>query len=260
MRNTTILAALALTACAGWNNLPSQDNTSLDKPLWNPAGVVPSEHGVYVPLTESGGLALVTAEGPNGTADRIDLGEGRLTRLTASPSGDTLVAFVERVMCDYSGDDKPPNLVDDCPEDDRIVTTELDVVRGKKVESSVALSGSYNAIAYADDGRYAIAYLDFSDPQLLLDGVINLTSVVVLDLTTGETTPVSGSTNGFTAASARWLCVAPFEEKTRWATRLPPTWVWPGLACWRPRRFQTLPCGASAVCPPGAARSPRHST
>lgn len=190
-RHTRLLPLLAMAACAGWANLPDGQSTSISEPLWDAAKAVGTQHGVYVPLPYSGGLALVTPKGNGGSATRLDLGEGRLFRLAANPDGDTLLAFIERTVCDYEGDDKPPTLVDDCATDDRERSTEIAVIRGNKVEDTVALDGVYNAVRWSDDGSYAVAYLDFTDPNLVLEGVINLTSVVALDLQRNLSTPVS---------------------------------------------------------------------
>ncbi len=192
MSRTPIVLALLLAGCAGWNNLPDQSYAWLDAPLWQPDGVLASDRGVYVPLPHSGGLAFVSPEGPEGTATRIELGEGSLTRLTASPGGDTVVAFIERYRCSDNPDEKKtPKILDDCPGNRTEVETELNIIRGKKVDASMPLSGTFNAIAYSEDNKFAVAYLDFNDPTLELDGVVNLTSVVVLDLETTEPTPVS---------------------------------------------------------------------
>jgi hypothetical protein len=150
---------------------------------------VASNHGVYVPLTRSGALALVSNQG-QGSAVRVDIGEGRVAELSVAPDNETVVAFSERYACDHEGDGKAPTELEDCDSDSVVVTTELNVVAGAKIASTVEMVGTFNAISYSDDGSFAIAYLDFDDPDLQLDGVISLTSVVVLDLAKGVSTPV----------------------------------------------------------------------
>lgn len=174
------LLLAVLTGCAGWGNLPHQSNTDVDRPLWDPTDAVPSQHGLYVTLPHAGGLALLTKDGNEGRATRIDLGEGRLTKLSASPDGATLLGFVEYVLCDVEGDQKEPRYVEDCNEDDRVYRTELSIVRGDRVEDTFALDGAFNAVRWSSDGSYAIAYLDLAN--LRIDGVIDLTSVVAIDL------------------------------------------------------------------------------
>jgi len=191
-----LLAALLLGSCAGWNHLPVQGELELDAELWDPYRAKATVDGLYVPLTHSGGLALIPA--PKGDPKRIDLGEGKLTKLTASPDRTRLVAFIETFTCDEE-DPKAAakdRYVDDCPTAKLKATTTLRVVEGNKVLPAVEVDGTFNAITYANDGKYAIAYLDFSDPDLELDGVVNLTSVIVLDLEAGVSTPV---TVGFAA-------------------------------------------------------------
>ena len=121
---------LMLAGCVSWGNLPEQDNHWLDGDLWAPSQAVASTHGVYVPLTQAGGVALVT-QAQGGSAQRVDIGEGRVTQLSVAPNQETVVAFVERYTCDYEGDDKPPELVQDC--DDLVAETELSVLDGTKI-------------------------------------------------------------------------------------------------------------------------------
>jgi len=191
-----LLALTLLSSCAGWNRLPEQGALQLDDPLWDPYRAQATEEGLYVPLTHAGGLALIPT--PRGEPVRIDLGEGRLTKLTASPDRSRLVAFVETYACDEDDPSKAKHhrYLGDCPTKKTETTTTLRVIEGEKALPATEIGGTFNAIEYADDGQFAIAYLDFSDPDLNLDGVVNLTSVAVLDLERGLSTPV---TVGFAA-------------------------------------------------------------
>lgn len=166
------LAALAI-GC-GWNHLPQQDDITLPRQLWNASKAVPTSDGLYVQLSRSGGLALLRPGDEEVTY--VDIGEGRVVEVAAAPDDRTLVTFVERTWCDDEGD---------CDEE-----TEINVVRDGAVEATLEVDGVYNAVTYAADGRFGIAYLDLSQ-NVDLQGVTNLTSVVVLDLQSGTTTPVS---------------------------------------------------------------------
>lgn len=189
MRRAALFALLA--GCISWDNLPDQGTLTLD-PLWDPTGAVATEDGLYVPLTHSGGLALL---GPGRDPKRVDIGEGRLTRLLAAPDGVTVVAFVETYTCspedprDARGVDTP----EDCPGGALEVQTQLSVVRDGQLGARQAFAdGSYNRLEFAEDGRFAVAYRDFDDPTLVLEGVINYDAVLVVDLQGEEDpTPVS---------------------------------------------------------------------
>lgn len=178
---------LLLGACS-WNRLPQQSNQYLDEPLWDAAAAVPTVDGLYVPLPHAGGLALVPQQGD---PSRVDLGEGRLTQLAASPDGERVIAFVERYRCqpDDPHDARGVRLPEDCPDDALLTETQLSVVAGGKVDTDLTVDGSYNTLSFSADGRFGIAYVDFSK-DIEIDSVLNLTGIVVLDLEAGETTLV----------------------------------------------------------------------
>jgi hypothetical protein len=179
--------ALALSGC-GWNHLPEQDSLYVARSLWDPRGAVPTEDGLYVSLPFAGALVLVS---PGEDPVLVDVGEGRVTRVDAARDGRTVIAFVERYTCspDDPREARQVELPEDCAEDDLAVATELSLVSGGEVTSTEDVSGAYNAVAFSEDGRYAVAYLDFSR-AIEIDGVLNLTGVVIIDLQAETTTPV----------------------------------------------------------------------
>lgn len=194
-RTLTVLMVLALSAC-GWNHLPDQNHTWLDTPLWDAAGAVATTGGVYVRLPAAGELALVQTDG---SSTIVDTGVGEVTRLLDTPDDGTVAAFVERTRCDLDDPDELAKieLVADCPYDARETITELLIVRDGAVDLTFEVGGAYNSLAWSDDGRYAIAYLDFSEGLDTEDmGIVNLTSILVLDTATGDSQPV---TVGFAA-------------------------------------------------------------
>jgi len=180
---TPLFASLALLASCGWNHLPQQETLEIPRQLWDADNAVPTVDGLYVRLSRSGGLALLRPgrEEPS----LVDIGEGRVTEVAAAPDDRTLVTFVERSYCADDGEEEPDP--DDCEIE---VETEINVVSNAEVQATLSVEGTYNAVSYAADGRFGIAYLDLSQ-NVQLQGVTNLTSVVVLDLQTGQTTPVS---------------------------------------------------------------------
>lgn len=203
MRTTLLSVALGavLAGCAGWNNLPNQEEIFAFDALWDPHNALPTADGLYVRLPSAGGLALLQK---NGTSQRVELGEGRVQRVTVAPDGETVVAFVDRYTCEpRDPDDKPPRLADDCARDQLTVAREIVVIRDGKLQGkALELDSTLNAITYAEDGRFAVAYVDFDDPSLQVSGVVSLTSIVVLDLEQGVSTPVS---IGFAADQALFV-------------------------------------------------------
>jgi len=187
MRTTTSLAALvplALLASCGWNHLPQQESITLKQQLWNPSDTYPTRSGVYVKLPRSGGLALLRPDREEPML--VDIGEGKVARVTVAPDKDTLVTFVERIYC-VDRDEEEELDPETCETE---LETEISVIDNGSVRSTLDVDGAFNAIEYATDGQYGIAYLDLSQ-NVQLEGVTNLTSVVVMDLLTGATQPVS---------------------------------------------------------------------
>jgi len=189
MRRSPLLPLALLAASCGWGHLPQQDDVRYELPLWDPVRAVPTVDGLYLLLPEAGGLTLVD---PRGEAKGVDLGPGRVTEISVAPDGHTVVAFVLRERC--VADDES-----DCADIDR--TRELVVIDGGEVSTTLDVEGTFNAVAYSSDGDVGVAYLDLTQ-EVELDGVTNLTSVVVLDLQTGTTTPVN---LGFAAEQVRFV-------------------------------------------------------
>lgn len=182
------LPLLALVGC-GWN-LPDQSRTYID-PLWDPSGVITTADGLYGMLPHAGGLVLLKSGAP---AERVDIGEGRVTALSVAPDGGpaTIAAVVERYRCDT--DDKKETrgvkTLADCASDDLKVLNEIDLVRDGVVENEVALDAPFDSLVWSPDGSHAIGWIDLANAADI-HGVVNLTSVVVIDAATGDAVPVS---------------------------------------------------------------------
>lgn len=189
MKRISPLLFTLLTASCGWNYLPSQSTVTLyDQVLWNPYGAVPTLDGLYVSLPRTGQVALLS---PGKTPDSrlVAVGEGRIVNLSAAPDQRTVLAFVERYRCEP---DDPKDLrwiheVQDCPDGDLRVETEVDLIVDAEVTTRVEIAGQFNAVTYAPDGRFAVAYLDLNDQSLTLEGVVDLTSVAIVDLQDAQT-------------------------------------------------------------------------
>lgn len=173
----SLLALLALSC--GWN-LPDQQSTTLDEPLWDAAGAVATGRSLYVRLPYAGALVRLA---PGEEPELVDLGEGRVTRIAAAPDGETVVAFVERYLCepDDPREARRVQTLDDCRSSDLTVETEISLVTEGAAETGQPINGAYNSVAFSSDARYAVAYVDFSK-GVELQGVVNLTGVVLIDL------------------------------------------------------------------------------
>lgn len=187
MRRHMLIAA-ALAGC-GWNNLPDGQSVNIGDPLWDPASVVAAEDALYVRLPAAGRLARVTPDG----AELVDLGAGRLERMDLAPDGSTLVAFVGRYDCvsDDPRDTRGVKTVEDCPASFLERSTQVVTVVEGEVQTTIDVGTHFNALEFSDNGRWAVAWLDVDAGIDLSGGVVDLTSVLVLNLETGTAMPLS---------------------------------------------------------------------
>ena len=108
------------------------------------------------------------------------------TRLLAAPGGTRLLAFTQWPICTTETDEKI-ELVDDCPAQDLEYGYGLDLVAATEIYATADVPGFMNAIALAPDGETAVAYLDYEGgDDLPVDGVVDLSEVVFLDLEDGS--------------------------------------------------------------------------
>lgn len=180
---------LTLLVGCGWNHLPSENYHYLDQPLWDAFRAVPTRDGLYVPLPYAGAAVLVRDDA---TWERVEIGEGRLTHLYAAPDETTVLAFIERYLCTTEDprEAKKVETADDCRDADLETFTELSLVKDGVPGEPTEVSGAYNQVAFSDDGKYAIVYIDFTQ-GIDINGPLNLTGVVVVDLLDGSSTPVA---------------------------------------------------------------------
>lgn len=182
------LPLLALIGC-GWD-LPHQSWTSV-APLWDPRGVLATDDGLYGLMPHAGGVVLLR---PGEDAVRVDIGEGRATRLSSAPTGGpaAVAAVIERYRCatDDPKETRGVHMVEDCAADDLQVDNEIDLIRAGEVSSAIALDAPFDSLVWSPDGSHAIGWIDLANAAGI-HGVVNLTSVVVIDATAGTATPVS---------------------------------------------------------------------
>ena len=178
-RMNRILLLPLLVGC-GWNHLPGNGTTQLDGPLWDPYRTVATTGGLYVPLPHTGQIAWVEADGD---ASLVDVRPAVLGDLVVAPDPTAAIAFLQRVGCPADGPD-------DCPSEDQEVLTDVAVLRDGEVEDQIEVPGAFNTLGFSNDGTWAIAWLDLSG-NLPTSGVVSLSSVLVVDLVSGDGWPVS---------------------------------------------------------------------
>ncbi len=184
----SLLPLLTLAAC-GWD-LPNSGNAYLHLPLWDARGIQATVDGLYVPMPHNGGITLLA---PGEDARRVDIGEGRVVNITVPPasSAATVAAVIERYRCEVD-DKKEARKVDrlaDCADEDLKVDVEIDLIAGGVVTSSVPLDTPFRSMVWNAAGTHAIAWTDAATAAGI-DGVVNLTSVTVIDTIAGTATAV----------------------------------------------------------------------
>jgi hypothetical protein len=197
MNTKTIIpsaAALVLLACNPWDNLPLDGWSWLDEPLWSDE-VVAASDGLYVRLPHAGALLRVL---PAGETSVVELGGAEPVSMALGPDGDTIVLFQQLTTC--VTDEPRVDELSECPDEDLVVDHQLALVRDGEVvgdDGPVAVPGHYNRLAFSpwdeDSGTdpVAVAYLDYEGGSIDVDGVLNLTEVLFVNLRTGDTARVS---------------------------------------------------------------------
>ena len=186
--------ALLLLGCNPWDNLPLDGWSWLEDPLWDDE-VVAATDGLYVRLPHAGALMRITTAGETST---VDLGDAEPVSMALGPDLDTIVLFQQWDDCDT--DDPDVETLSDCPEDDLVTHHELSLIRDGQVvgeNGPVDVPGHYNRLEFSpwseDSGTdpVAVAYLDYEGGGIDVEGVLNLTEVLFVNLRTGATAPVS---------------------------------------------------------------------
>ena len=180
-----LLSLAALSACNPWGDLPDNGSYYLDDALWD-AEVVAAADGVYARLPSARKLVRVT---PEGSSDVVDLGAYAPRRLLPTPDGAAVLAFTDAPVCDTQDEDI--ETVEDCLDelgDDFLSDTyALSIIRDGKEDAHFDISVPFNAVQFTADGQTAVAYLDYTAGQDLdIDGALNLTEVLFIDVGSGE--------------------------------------------------------------------------
>jgi hypothetical protein len=187
MARTTWLIPLGLLGCDPFGHWP--EGAESVEPLWDRHVVPSADGGVYVTLPRAHSLVYAA---PGADAVRVELEhDAEPTRLLSSPGGTRMLAFTQWPICAAETDDKI-ELVEDCPPGDLEYGYGLELVKGTAAYATADVPGFMNAIAFAPGGEIAVAYLDYeSGDELPVDGVVDLSQVVFLDLEEGETHSLS---------------------------------------------------------------------
>ena len=173
---------LALLACHPWDHLPGNGYGYLDLATWDPE-VVSATDGVYVRLPAAGQLARVK---PDGSTTLVGLDGASPDRMILAPDDETVLVFASWPVCD--DDDPEIKVVEDCREEDLHTESELAIVRNGARDHVADVPSQFNAMAFSASGSVAVAYIDQTQASAIeVDGVLNLTEAVFIDLATGET-------------------------------------------------------------------------
>jgi hypothetical protein len=194
-------AALVLLACNPWDNLPLDGWSWLDEPLWD-HDVLAASDGLYVRLPHAGQLVRLNA---GAEPVVVDLLGAEPTSMSLGPDLETVVVLQTATSC--VTDEPKVDEMAECPEDDRVVDHQLALVRDGALLDGVepvSIPGHYNRLAFSpwQEGSttspVAVAYLDYEGSSIDVEGVLNLTEVLFVDLRSGGTARVSV---GFSASN-----------------------------------------------------------
>lgn len=185
MRTLSLVALVALAGC----DLPLQKTYTIDS-RWDPSDATVLSDGLYFRLLQTPGMVRLSS---NGTVTPVDFSGGFVDEVLPSPDGSSAVALVRNRTCEGSEEElKGIETMEDCPRDLVVETQRWSVLKDGAVVRDLHTSPELNALAWSEKGTRAIAFLDFDQlddhPGL---GVLNLTSVEVVNLETGIATPIS---------------------------------------------------------------------
>ena len=181
MRNPFLISTLTLLASCGWDTITPNHTVQLDGAIWDAQSGISSSSGLYFRLPTVNGLGLV---GKDGTFTRVSI-DGALTNVFPSPDGETLIGLVDQTTCP---DDDDAILISDCEEPE--VSAQLVSIVDGNITNSVQLDQPFNAISWDETGTTAIAYIDSDLGDISSNGVVSLTTVLVITPADNSITPV----------------------------------------------------------------------
>lgn len=178
-------------ACADPWDLPGKGNVDLDGPFWDPA-LIAATDGAYVRLPATRTLVRVR---PSGDYDVVDLQGATPDRLAVSPDGRVVLAWISWTTC--ADQDEKIQRVDDCDEDDLGTEYRLALIEDAKVQAEWEVPPQFTRLEFNAAADVAALWLDPTVQDVEVDGILNLTEVLFLDLSGGD--PVAAPV-GFAAS------------------------------------------------------------
>ena len=107
----------------------------------------------------------------------------------ASPDGSKVLVFASWLECkDESEDVVYPS---DCDSDDQIEHSVLSIVKDGTLTFEVAIPSHLNTVSFSNDGEIAVAYLDYQDDDIEVEGFADLGEVAFIRLTDGTKSSAS---------------------------------------------------------------------
>lgn len=185
---------LLLAACNPFDRWPDGGYTDLVTDPWDPNNVVATADGsLYLMLPGAGALLYINPKGEHRT---VDLDGAKPTSLTVTPDGEQVLVFAEWPRCENT--DSKIETVEDCEAenlDDLSWVRELEIVKDGKLERALPIAPHLNTVSFTPDGTSAVAWLDYQGNTVEIEGIADLTEVVFINLSSGDTQSISiGST------------------------------------------------------------------
>ncbi|HCH65125.1 MAG TPA: hypothetical protein DFR83_20140 [Deltaproteobacteria bacterium] len=176
LRRALFALPLFAAACDPYAR-PADFYGTADKPLWD-SNVVTVGDAVYARLPAGERLVRIQSDG---TLSTVDLAGASPDRMVATPDGEALLVFASWQACEDA--DNTIESPDECPEDDLVTRRELARVVGDKRLDAFNVPAHLNALTFTEDGRTAVAYLDYTEQMAIeVDGLIDLGEVMFLPL------------------------------------------------------------------------------
>lgn len=183
MNHRTLLAlALLTTGCGRYDIDPNRGIG--DQTLWDASSAVATADGLYVLLPDAGDVALLA---PGKDPVRLELDDAEIDALELG-AGDTVLARSTEYLCDpgvATGD-----WLDDCPSDRVTPRGRADLIGPDGSSARFDVGRWFGGFTFSDDGRFAVAAID-PLRSTAGGGLVNLTSLKVLDQTAGSSYEVS---------------------------------------------------------------------
>jgi len=157
--------------------------------LWDAESVVSSADGLYARMPQTGGLVLLA---PGAEPVFADVGAGHIVGLVPDQSGGRLAAILDRTRCVAveERDLRGVQYVNECPSNaEKVTEREIAQVQGGVLGAGVSVPAHVNTVSWMPDGSRAVGWMD-ADQPVSLSGVVDPSSVEILDLAAGTATPV----------------------------------------------------------------------